>query len=150
MEHNFFVYQRRALLPLLRWGIGSSLVGALIALLPGAYWRQFGLQTAGWGIIDVLLAIAGRRDALLKAERSLQGEIDEQGERAAAERLRAILLVNAGLDLLYISGGTWAARRFADHPGRRGAGHAIAIQGLFLLVYDLMFARDIDRRFLPK
>jgi hypothetical protein len=148
MEQNFFVYQRRALRPLLRWGVGSSLLGAALALFPSPYWRQFGLQAAAWGAIDAVLAIAGRRDALLKAERSAHGEIDAAHERAAAEQLQRILLVNAGLDVAYIAAGLATALRYADAPGRRGLGHGIAAQGAFLLIFDSLLARDIGARWL--
>lgn len=147
MDQNFFVYQRRALRPLLQWGVGSSLAGALLALLPGAYWRQFGVQAAAWGVIDTALAIAGRRDALLKAESSFAGDIGEGEERAAAEALRRLLLLNAGLDLLYIAGGL-AAAGSGGGPGRRGLGHGIAAQGLFLLIFDSLLAHDIRARWL--
>jgi hypothetical protein len=148
MDTNFFVYQRRALLPLLRWGVGSSLAGCALALLPSAYWRQFGVQAATWGAIDAALAVAGRRDALLKAERSFAGDISEGQERAAAELLRRILLVNAGLDVVYIVAGMATASRYADRPGRRGLGHGIALQGLFLLIFDSLLARDVGARWL--
>lgn len=148
MDHNFFVYQRRALRPLLRWGVGSSLAGAAMALLPSAYWRQFGMQAAAWGAIDAALAIAGRRSALLKAERSFAGDMSEAKERDEAEQFRRILLVNAGLDVIYIVAGLATARRYADRPGRRGLGHGVAAQGLFLLIFDSLLARDVGARWL--
>jgi hypothetical protein len=147
MEDNFYVYQRRGLRPLLVWGIGSSLAGALLALLPRPFWRQLGLQAAGWGIIDVLLAIAGRRQALLRAEELASHARDEADAARDAAQLRRVLLFNAGLDLLYIGSGAWTANRYAEQPGRRGLGAGIAIQGLFLLIYDLLFARAIGKKF---
>jgi hypothetical protein len=146
MDHNFFVYQRRALRPLLRWGMGSSLAGVTFALLPNDYWRQFGLQAAAWGVIDAALAMAGRRSALLKAERSFAGDLSEANEHAEAEQFRRILLVNAGLDVIYIIAGLATASRYADTPGRRGLGHGIALQGLFLLIFDSLLARDVGAR----
>jgi len=147
MHETFFVYQRRALRPLLVWGIGSSVLGALLAPFAG-FWRQFGLQAFAWGAIDLGLAIAGRRSALLKAEALASHALDETAERSEAERFRTILLVNAGLDLLYIAAGVWTARAFRDRPERRGLGLGIAVQGLFLLLFDALLARDVERRFL--
>lgn len=149
MQETFFVYQRRALRPLLVWGVGSSLLGALLAPLAG-FWRQFGLQALAWGMIDLVLAIIGRRSALLKAEALASHAIDEEVAVAEAERFRAILLVNAGLDLLYVAGGLWTARHFRDRPDRRGLGLGIAVQGLFLLCFDALLARDVERRYLPE
>jgi hypothetical protein len=148
MDHNFFVYQRRALRPLLRWGMGSSVVGTALALLPSSYWRQLGVQAAAWGMIDAILAVAGRRSALLKAEHSFAGDLSEAQEHVAVEQFRRILQVNAGLDVLYIVAGLAVARRYADTPGRRGLGHGIAIQGLFLLIFDSLLARDVGARWL--
>lgn len=144
MEENFFVYQRRALRPLLTWGVGSSLAGALLMLLPRPFWRQFGLQSVGWGVVNVLLAIAGRRRALLRAEALASQAIDESAATGEAERLRALLLFNTGLDLLYVAGGLWAAGGPAEKAGRRGAGLAMTVQGLFLLVFDIRLARAVD------
>jgi hypothetical protein len=147
MSHNFFVYQRRALQPLLFWGIGSSLLGAL--MLPfGGFTRHFGLQAAAWGVIDVLLAMAGRRRALLKAEALAEHSLDESAATHEAERFRGLLLFNAGLDVLYIVAGLFTALRFADRPDRRGMGVGITVQGVFLLLFDVLLARDVERKFL--
>ncbi len=146
-NENFFIYQRKALKPLLAWGIGSSLAGIGLLPVPG-YWRQFGAQAAGWGVIDVLLAIAGRRRALLKAEELVHGDLDAEQVEHEADRFQQILNLNAGLDLLYIAVGLAVAMRYAEQPGRRGLGHGVALQGLFLLAFDTLLARDVERRFL--
>jgi hypothetical protein len=148
MDHNFFVYQRRAIQPLLRWGVGSSLVGTAMVLLPSAYLRQFGMQAVAWGVIDAVLAITGRRSALLNAERSFAGDLSDAKEHEEAEKFRRILLINAGLDVVYITVGMATALRYADQPGRRGLGHGVAVQGLFLLIFDTLLARDVDARWL--
>lgn len=147
MHPNFFVYQRRALQPLLFWGIVSSILGAL--MLPfGGFTRHFGLQAAAWGVIDVLLAMAGRRRALLKAEALAEHSLDESAATHEAERFRGILWFNAGLDVLYIVAGLFTALRFADRPDRRGMGVGITVQGVFLLLFDALLARDVERKFL--
>lgn len=145
---NFFAYQRQALLPLLRWGIGSSLIGAVLLLTPRPFWRQFGLQAVSWGVIDVLLAIAGRRQALLRAEQFAAGALDETDTEREATNFERILLVNAGLDVGYIAAGGFTAARFADRPDRQGLGWGILVQGLFLLIFDARVARNVRQRFL--
>ncbi|MEI7644417.1 MAG: hypothetical protein WCJ55_09065 [Chloroflexales bacterium] len=146
MEHNFFVYQRRALRPLLRWGIGSSVVGATLILLPNDYWRQFGTQAVTWGVIDAALAVAGQRAALVKAEQSFAGDVSETQEYHEAEQFRRILLVNIGLDVFYILIGLVTASRYAALPKRRGLGHGITLQGIFLLIFDSLLARNVGAR----
>lgn len=148
MNDNFFAFQYHALKPLERWGAGSVIGGAVLALLPG-FWRHFGLQAISWGAIDWLLAIAGRRQALLKAEDLVAGDLDESAAHAAAERFRTILLVNAGLDLLYIGAGLWLLRAAGDRADRRGMGAGILVQGLFLLLFDSILAAEINRRWIP-
>jgi hypothetical protein len=146
-NENFFAYQRRALRPLLAWGVGSSLGGAVLMLVPGAA-RHFGVQAVAWGVIDVLLAIAGRRRALLKAEELASGDLDDEAVAREAEGFRNLLALNAGLDVLYIVVGLAVAARFAERPDRRGRGYGVAAQGAFLLAFDALLARDIDGRFL--
>jgi hypothetical protein len=85
MNNNFFSFQYHALKPLEQWGLGSVIGGAVLALLPG-FWRHFGLQAIGWGAVDWLLAKAGQRQALLKAEDLVIGDLDEAEAHAAAER----------------------------------------------------------------
>jgi hypothetical protein len=47
-------------------------------------------------------------------------------------------LVNAGLDVLYVAGGTaLALRRGQNDPYWRGVGQGIVLQGGFLLLFDL-------------
>lgn len=145
---NFYVYQRRALRPLLQWGIGSTLIGALLSALPNPFWRQFGLQAASWGFIDLLLALAGRRQALLRAERLAAGELDQDDSDRDAAQFRRVLLINAGLDVGYIAAGAFTAKRFAQRPDRRGLGLGILVQGIFLLLFDALVARDVGERFL--
>lgn len=145
-DENFFAYQRRALRPLLAWGVGSTLLGTLLLPFAG-FWRHFGIQAASWGAIDAVLAIAGRRGALLKAEALAAEQIDEAAVEREAAQFRRILLFNAGLDLLYIASGVFTALRFRHRPERRGLGWGIAVQGLFLLLFDTLLARDVGERF---
>ncbi len=148
MDHNFFVYQRRSLTPLLQWGMGSSVLGTALTLLPNDYWRQFGTQAFTWGMIDTVLAFAGRRSALLRAEESFAGDISEVQERTHAEHFYRILMLNAGLDVIYIVAGMTLAQRYAESPRRRGLGHGVAVQGAFLLLFDGLLARDVAARWL--
>lgn len=146
-EPNFYVYQRRALRPLLAWGVGSTVIGTLLLPLAG-FWRHFGIQAASWGLIDALLAIAGRRRAVVRAEALANHSLDEDAANRDAERFQQILRFNAGLDVLYIAAGLLTARRFRGRPDRVGLGVGIAVQGLFLLIYDALLARDVGERYL--
>jgi len=145
MQENFFLYQHKALRPLLAWGLLSSLGGALLLLIPGL-WRHFGVQALTWGMIDLLLAVVGRRDALRKAAALAEGAIDAAEVTHEARRFRTILAVNSGLDLFYILIGLAVAARWAERADRRGLGYGIAVQGAFLLIFDGLLVRDVTQR----
>jgi len=114
-------------------GASSVVIGGLVSVAsshPGR--RAFGQQTAAWGAIN--LGIAG-----FGAWRS--------GARPArAAGLRRTLLVNAGLDVVYVAAGAHVAHHRTTFGGRvdpaaaRGHGLAVVGQGLALMALDLTYA----------
>ncbi|WP_051047954.1 DUF6992 family protein [Rhodococcus sp. AW25M09] len=114
------------------WGGGSVLAGTVLALRGASPARRaFGLQTAGWGAID--LAIAGA------------GALSSKPPTAAS--LSRLLWINAGLDVLYIAAGAHIAVR-KPRFGRRitadqavGHGTAVVVQGAALLALDASHVR---------
>ena len=106
------------------WAAGSVLVGGALTASPRT--RGFGRQTAVWGAVDGLIAYAGRR------KRARKGP-------AGRERLRRVLLVNAGLDVGYLAAGLGLVRR----TRWTGDGWAVLVQGAFLLVLDTAAARAL-------
>lgn len=116
------------------WGGGSVLAGTMLALRGSSPARRaFGLQTAGWGAID--LAIAGA------------GALSSKPPTAAS--LSRLLWINAGLDVLYIATGAHIAVRKSRFGGRItadqavGHGTAVVVQGAALLALDTAHARMI-------
>lgn len=83
-------------------------------------WRGFWFMNAIWGLIDGLIGWANLLTAPVEIE-----------------FLRKVLMVNSGLDLAYITTGIILATR--QKPLLKGFGWAILLQGLFLLVFDLIF-----------
>lgn len=148
MTDQFFAYQRRVLGILLAWGVSS--VGSGVAL----WWRrdpllrQSGLQCLLWGAIDVALALSGQWHARHQAVRYQQGERDSAAVRHEARKLQRILLINSGLDVVYVLSGLWLMHRFPQRRDRQGMGLGIVIQGFFLFLYDSLFALDLQRRWL--
>jgi hypothetical protein len=138
--------QLHGLRPLLGWGLLSSAAGLLLIAVRRGYWFHFGLQALGWGLIDALLAVNGRRQARQRLAARRDGTRSRSDADRDLQQLQRVLLVNAGLDVLYILSGRWTARRWRDRADRRGSGDGIALQGLFLLVYDVLFAAAIARR----
>lgn len=128
--------ERAHVLRLALWGGVSVLVGtALFALfawnardrsrLP-LLWH-FGIQTAAWGLVDLVIAAIAWRGLELR-------------DLAGATRLDRFLWLNIGLDVGYVGIGAtiaitgWLTGR---KLGMVGAGIAIVIQGLALALLDL-------------
>lgn len=135
-KQTFFEWQTQALRGLLVWGVGSTVVGAGLSRADGAIVRHIGLQAIGWGLIDLLLAVNGRRGARRQAN-----ILDVAKIHAAATRFRTIVAVNTLLDIGYVLGGARLACSTGKPPDRRGMGIGILLQGSFLLAYDLFLLR---------
>ncbi len=124
---------------LLAWSGASVGGGLLLALLGNRFWRGVGAQCMGWGGIDAAIAGFG----LTQARANANAPDAHTPERQAQERdkLRRVLWLNFGLDVLYINGGA----ALALTRGRRdrfaaGTGWGIILQGSFLLIFDLIHA----------
>jgi hypothetical protein len=118
------------------WASVGAGVGAL-ALSRDPWWRSFGLQTAGWGAVDLgIAALASRlQDRRMRRLPDLYAAAAREVER---RKLRRILLVNAAADVGYVALGATLARD--ARPRVAGAGVAIVIQGAFLLLHDSLHA----------
>ena len=157
LEH----YERQISILLGVWAAGSMIKGSIIALIGHRtgrkQWMRFGRQNAMWGAVDALIVGAG------VLGRSRRGELTPDEVDAQARKLRVMLLLNAGADVIYIAGGAHIAYRAKPaRPGGpaepsltgspevtsfkmgRGDGVAIVIQGAFLLGLDLTFARRLS------
>lgn len=133
--------ERAHLLRLGGWGAASLLVGtALLAWLvarrhPSPLLAHFGVQTAAWGGIEVLLAALSWGSL---APRDLAG----------ATRLDRVLWLNIGLDAGYVMVGVAlavAGWRLGRRLGLVGAGIGVVIQGSALALLDLVLAIHISR-----
>lgn len=126
---------------LLRWSLLSLLIGALLMMSEDVFWRGFGLQAIVWGIVDGVIAAFGWRSAGRKEAALMTWE--QVG--AEAGKLRRILWINAGLDILYIAGGVALVLKVsAENLFWSGTGWGIVIQGAFLLFFDIFHARQIN------
>ncbi len=129
-------YEKAHLLRLLLWG-GASIVTALGCW---AYWRlqrldvpllrHFAIQTGAWGAVDAILALAARPTLALR---------DYDGVTS----LDRFIWLNCGLDVGYVAVGitlAWCGWKLARSRGLVGAGLAVVIQGLALLLLDVRLA----------
>ena len=130
-------FQRILSLRLLSWGGLSILAGAAWLLGTEPTWRGFGLQALAWGAIDALIAAFGLRGL----ESKLTAPLDLAEAARRAGWLRHVLMVNAGLDVLYILGGAWLSAN--PDPYNAGMGWGILVQGAFLLLFDSLHAWQV-------
>jgi hypothetical protein len=145
MNNNIWDFSLNISRDLLRWNVINILGGGFLLSRPG-FWRGFGSQNIGWGVINIAIAILGRRmQQKRRHEPSSQSAAVQLKE---ARSLRLILLINAGLDVVYMLGG-W---RFADAQAwnkrqQRGMGFGIILQGFLLLIFDLWKASRVPQDF---
>ncbi len=105
----------RLLLWSLPW-MGAAILGLTLTTDETA--KGFWSMSGAWAFINGAIAMIG----LLTPEPSL-------------DTLRTTLLINSGIDVLYIAGGIYMLTR--AEPYWRGAGVGVIIQGAFLLIFDL-------------
>ena len=130
-------YQKFLSLRLLLWAILSILTGLFLWISGSPFWHGFGLQAAAWGVVDGAIALFGLRGLTQK----LTAALDREETSQRARWLRRILVLNAGLDVLYIIGGLVLAHTIGrTQPFQAGMGWGIVLQGAFLLVFDSLHA----------
>ncbi len=105
----------RLLLWSLPW-MGASILGLTLTTDDKA--KGFWSMSGAWGFINSAIAMIG----FLTPESDL-------------ESLRNLLLINAGVDVLYIAAGVYMLSRAEAYW--QGAGWGVILQGTFLLVFDL-------------
>ena len=138
---TLFRAEQQHLLRLLLWAatsiVGGTALGVLTAIrrMRSPLLTHFAMQTAVWGMLIGGLA------ALRWSTTSLR-------DLAGAARLERTLWLTMGLDIGCVAAGAvlaFAAWIFSKRLGGVGAGTAIAIQGLALLVLDMQFASTVSR-----
>jgi hypothetical protein len=140
---NIWQFYRLVTDRLLRWGAASVIVGVLLQRHRDPLWKGIGAQSAGWGLIDALIALVGGISTQNKIA-SLPNPGDTQAQQREKSSLKMILWINAGLDVLYVLGGAWVARSDKGDSVRRGHGLGIMLQGGFLFVFDFLHALFIE------
>lgn len=127
---------------LLSWSWFSIGSGLGLNQLDDEFAQGVGQQFFSWGAIDAIIALVGKWNN--RKNRALPEAEQPAKQAAEARKLRRILLINTGLDILYILGGLWLWRN-KGHDSRKWRGHAlgIIIQGGFLFIFDLLHAFKI-------
>ena len=139
--------KERFLTVLTTWGGANVIAGGVGALAADdERWRQFGLMSAGWGLVNAALGGFGLRSVA----RDRRGGLSLAEGYADLQRTERLLLFNAGLDVAYVVGGAYLIDRSnrADNEDRdrdRGWGQAVVLQGAALLALDVFGFRYLRR-----
>jgi hypothetical protein len=140
---NVWQWQERISKRLMMWA-GVSMVVGLLLRRGGKFWRGVGEQFMGWGLVNALIAFFGQSAAWSKVD-SYDNPGETQVLREERDNLSKLLWLNAGLDVLYMLGGRAFARRDKGDGKRRGVGLGIVLQALFLLVFDVLHAKEVEQ-----
>ncbi len=125
-----------AMLVLGSWAAGNILVGVygnFRAHGEAKYFHQF---NALWNTVNLGIALFGYMDAV-SADPATMSAADIIRDHSS---LQSFLLLNAGLDVAYITAGFYLKERAKSSSSAerlRGYGNSLLLQGGFLLLFDL-------------
>ena len=140
---NIWQFQKIVTQRLQQWAGASIFLGMIMQWPANKTARGIGVQFVGWGLINAAIAFFGQR-ATQKRQQQANAHTLITLTRET-KNLRRLLWVNSGLDLFYMAGGWWLARRRGrDSLHWRGQGIGIMLQGGFLFLFDYAHARVLN------
>lgn len=143
---NTWEYQKRIVKGLSWWAGLNIAVGAMLQFTANRFWKGFGLQSAGWGFIDGVIAFLGNAAANRRKESQSNPEAPLILERERVNLLN-LLWVNTGFDVIYLITGLLLARgKGKDDRHWRGQGIGVVFQGGFLFLFDLFHALTLNSK----
>lgn len=137
---DLLTLERAHLMRLGVWALASIVAGALLLVwekrsAAPSFWRHAGIQTFAWGAVDLAIVALAHRGLALR-------------DLAGAIALDRFLWLNIGLDVGYVMVGLTLAIigwRTPRRLGLMGAGVAIVVQGVALVVLDAVLSAAIVR-----
>lgn len=135
---------RNSMVVLGGWAAGNIATSAFLLGRHEGSQRHFHQMNIGWNLINLGLATSGwigaRRGRKLEGQQILRRH----------ERMRQLLLFNAGLDLGYMAAGAWMIERSISSPEMgpilHGFGRSIVLQGAFLFLFDMGTFLYLDKQ----
>ena len=126
------------------WGIVNIAGGAVTYFTTTQdEWKYFSEMNVVWGAVNT--GIAAMSLAGIRREMAIKMDYQQSYGRYRANK--KLYLINAGLDVIYIGAGigltAYAQNTNKDQPIYSGFGKSIAVQGIFLLLFDnIMFSAN--------
>ncbi len=121
------------------WAVFSAASGVVMWLSGVPVLRGIGTQFQAWGLIDGIIAAGGQKAADTRRARpdAYTAETLEREQK----NLRTALIINGGLDVLYLIAGAWIlSTKGSEDEEATGHGIGVIIQGGFLLFFDWIHA----------
>ncbi len=121
------------------WAVGNIAINGLLLTNPSSNEQgHFYRMNIFWNLVNLGLAIPGLRHSLVTDPASL----DMANTVSEYHQMGKILMINAGLDVAYITGGflmkEMAKTREEKRDILRGYGRSLILQGGFLLAFDIV------------
>ncbi|MBN2387204.1 MAG: hypothetical protein JXB85_09295 [Anaerolineales bacterium] len=138
-------FQKTLTRRLVGWAGISTALGLAMLLFKAQLWNGIAFQFVGWALVNWAIALLGgwstrRRRAGLTPEQAASRGPQEAG------KLRRILWVNTGLDVVYMLAGLVVAVLLSEnHPLWLGTGIGIILQGAFLFGFDWIHAVQVQK-----
>ena len=131
-------HQKTLGLTLGSFALANIAVGAIAAGQTSGETAYFYKMNVYWNLVNLGIAGAG-----LLGSRKKNADSETLADAVRQhENMKQVLLINAGVDVAYVVGGTYLNERAESHPDNadqlRGYGKSIIAQGSFLLVFDLV------------
>lgn len=142
MKPDIWIFQTTLSRRLTNWAILSIVIG-IAFLFANDFLRGIGIQFMAWGAIDWIIAVLGTVATKRRKARLTPDELPDASLKEGS-KLKRILLINTGLDVLYVAAGiALIVTLGADNPEWRGHGWGVIVQGGFLFFFDLYHALKI-------
>ena len=126
------------------WGIVNIAGGAVTYFTTTQdEWKYFSEMNVLWGTVNTGIAAV----SLAGIRREMEAKMDYRQSYGRYRANKKLYLINAGLDVIYIGAGigltAYAQNTNKDQPIYSGFGKSIAVQGIFLLLFDnIMFSAN--------
>ncbi len=138
---DIWKFQRVILRRLIIWAALSIVLGLAFLLYRHEYWNGMAIQFIAWALVNLAIALFGRRSLERRYANLKRTERQAQAETERAKLVRT-LWINTILDAFYIIGGRLVMIYLGKtSPFWQGMGLGIILQGSFLFFFDLIHAR---------